>query len=77
VCSDEGCAAADQVTKLTKAIDDLAAANPGSLTAAELTGRVASVWTLLSDLDPELERRAARYGDPAAAAYRPPPPTGA
>ncbi len=66
-----GPAASDQVARLTRAIDDLAAANPGSLTATELTGRVASVWTLVGDLDPELARRAAGYGSAA-----PPPETG-
>jgi hypothetical protein len=59
---DETGPAADQVAKLARAIDDLAAANPGSLTVTELTGRVASVWILVGDLDPELARRAAGYG---------------
>ena len=62
---------ADQVARLTRAIDDLAAASPASLTASELTGLVASVWTLVRDLDPELARRAANYGYPGSA----PPPT--
>ncbi len=73
MCSDESSAAVDQVTNLTRAIDDLAAANPGSLTPAELTGRVASVWTLVSDLDPDLARRAADYGSPGLARSDPPP----
>ncbi len=71
---DTGPAASDQVARLTRAIDDLAAANPGSLTATELTGRVASVWTLVGDLDPELARRAAGYGSAGPAPG--PPETG-
>ena len=73
MCSDESSPAAGEVAKLTRAIDDLAAANPCSLTAAELTGLVASVWTLVRDLDPELARRAAHYGYPGLAAHDPPP----
>ena len=69
MCSDDQThLAADQVARLTRAIDDLAAASPGSLTAAELAGLVASVWTLVADLDPELARRAADYGHPGSAA---------
>jgi hypothetical protein len=74
MCSDEvGQSATDEVAKLTSAIDDLAAATPGSLTAAELTGRVASVWTLIGDLDPELARRAADYGSPGPPSHGLPP----
>ncbi|HUK70292.1 MAG TPA: hypothetical protein VLW50_16300 [Streptosporangiaceae bacterium] len=74
MCSDEnGPAASDQVARLTQAIDELAAAKPGSLTAMELTGRVALVWTLVGDLDPDLARRAADYGSAATA---PPGPAG-
>jgi hypothetical protein len=62
MCSDDG----DPMGKLTKAIDELAAADVGSLTAADLTMRVASIWILVGDLDPELARRAARYGRPRA-----------
>jgi len=63
----------DQVAELIRAIDDLASANPGSLTAAELTGRVARVWMLVEDLDPDLARRAAGYAAPAPARRDPPP----
>lgn len=56
----------DPVGRLTRAIDELAAADLGSLTAADLTTRVASVWILVGNLDPELARRAARYGRPGA-----------
>jgi hypothetical protein len=73
MCSDGGpAAAADQVAELIRAIDDLAAANPAALTAAELTGRVARVWMLVGDLDPDLARRAAGYVSPAPARRDPP-----
>jgi hypothetical protein len=64
MCSDGG-SAADRVTELIRAIDDLASADPESLTAAELARRVARVWTLVGDLDPDLARRAAGYASPA------------
>ena len=76
MCSDGGPAAADQVAELIRAIDDLAAANPAALTAAELTGRVARVWILVGDLDPDLARRAAGYVSPALARRDPPPAIG-
>ena len=46
---------------LIEAIDDLAAQNVSACAAAGLTERVASVWTLIVDLDPELARLAASY----------------
>ncbi len=55
---------ADRVAELTRAIDDLASLNAGTLTAAELAGRVASIWMLVGDLDPDLARRAAGYAAP-------------
>ncbi len=61
----DGHADAEPLAIVTRAIDDLAAENPGSLSAAELTCRVASVWTLIGDIDPDLARRAARYEHPA------------
>jgi hypothetical protein len=72
MCSDGGSAAADQVAELIRAIDDLAAANPAALTSAELTGRVARVWILVGNLDPDLARRAAGYVSPAPARRDPP-----
>jgi hypothetical protein len=72
MCSDGVPAAVDQVAELIQAIDDLASADPGSLTAAELAGRVARVWMLVRDLDPELSRRAAGYASPALARRDPP-----
>ena len=61
----DGHADAEPLAIVTRAIDDLAAENPGSLSAAELTCRVASVWTLIGDIDPDLARRTARYEHPA------------
>ena len=76
MCSDGGSEEEDQVAELIRAIDDLAAANPATLTAAELTGRVARVWLLVGDLDPDLARRAAGYGSPALARRDTPPAMG-
>jgi hypothetical protein len=73
MCSDGGPAEEDEVAELIRAIDDLAAANPASLSAAELTGWVAWVWALVGDLDPELARRAASYVSPALACRGAPP----
>jgi len=57
VCSDDS----DPIAMLVEAIDDLAAQNVSACAAAGLTERVASVWTLIVDLDPELARLAASY----------------
>jgi hypothetical protein len=67
-CGADGCYApdTDPVRRLTRAIEDLAEEDHGSLTAADLTMRVADVWTLAGDADPELARRAARYSQPTA-----------
>ena len=77
MCSDESGSsdAADQVARLARAIDDLAAADPGSLTAAEVAGRVARIWTLVGQLDPDLARRAAGYGPSRPHPADPPGPT--
>jgi len=60
----DGHADTEPLALVTRAIDDLAAENPHALSSAELTGRVASVWPLIGDIDPDLARRAARYERP-------------
>ncbi len=64
VCSSTG----DAIDRIAAAIDQLASdargAN-GDASEAELTARVAALWQMVSDLDPELARRARRYTGPA------------
>ena len=64
MCSSTG----DAIDRIAAAIDQLASdvrdAN-GEASEAELTGRVAALWQMVSDLDPELARRARRYTGPA------------
>lgn len=57
MCSDDG----DPLTALIEAIEALAAESLSPSAAADLTERVAAVWTLIVNMDPELAERAARY----------------
>jgi hypothetical protein len=63
VCSITG----DAIDRITAAIDQLASdardARAGT-NEDELTTRVATLWQMISDLDPELARRAQRYTGP-------------
>jgi hypothetical protein len=63
VCSNTG----DAIDRIAAAIDQLATdardAEAGA-SGDELTARVATLWQMLSDLDPELARRARRYTRP-------------
>jgi hypothetical protein len=67
VCSTTG----DAIERIAAAIDQLAsdARDAGSARGAagqrELSRRVACLWQMVSDLDPELARRARRYTAPA------------
>jgi hypothetical protein len=67
VCSNTGDAIVVAIDQLASdAQDAKAGANEG-----ELTARVANLWQMVSDLDPELARRTRRYtgsvdGDPSA-----------
>jgi hypothetical protein len=57
----------DAIERIAAAIDQLAsdARDAGAgLSDAELTARVALLWQMVSDLDPELARRAQRYTGP-------------
>ena len=63
VCSITG----DAIDRITAAIDQLASDVRGAKTGAtddELATRVAALWQMVSDLDPELARRARRYAGP-------------
>jgi hypothetical protein len=57
VCSKTG----DAVDRLAAAIDQLARDVRGDASDPELTARVAGLWQMISDLDPELARRARGY----------------
>jgi hypothetical protein len=64
VCSSRG----DAIDRVAAAIDQLASdARDAQLTMldAELATRIATLWEMVSDLDPELARRARRYAAPA------------
>jgi hypothetical protein len=64
VCSITG----DAIDRIAAAIDQLASdardAKAG-VSEDELTSRIATLWQMVSDLDPELARRARRYTGPA------------
>jgi len=64
VCSITG----DAIDRIAAAIDQLASDahdTEAGVTADELTARIASLWQMVSDLDPELARRTQRYTGPA------------
>jgi hypothetical protein len=64
VCSITG----DAIDRIAAAIDQLASDARGAeagVSEDELTSRVATLWQMVSDLDPELARRARRYTGPA------------
>jgi hypothetical protein len=63
VCSNTG----DAIERIAAAIDQLARdAREADGTAGknELTARVATLWQMVSDLDPELARRTRGYASP-------------
>jgi hypothetical protein len=57
VCSNSG----DAVDRLAAAIDQLASDVRGDASDPELAARVAGLWQMVSDLDPELARRRQGY----------------
>jgi hypothetical protein len=64
VCSITG----DAIDRIAAAIDQLASDAHGATAGVsedELTSRIATLWQMVSDLDPELARRAQRYTRPA------------
>jgi hypothetical protein len=67
VCSTTG----DAIDRIAAAIDQLASdarAPKGTAGEGELTTRVAALWRMVSDLDPELARRTQRYAAPEGGA---------
>ena len=63
MCSTTG----DAIDRIVAAIDQLARDAHDAKTGAsvsELTARVATLWQMVSDLDPELARRAQGYTGP-------------
>ena len=57
MCSNSG----DAVDRLAAAIDQLAHDVRGDASDSELAARVAGLWQMVSDLDPELARRRQGY----------------
>jgi hypothetical protein len=47
------------------AIDELAAASRAGATPGDLNERIARLWGMVADLDPELARRLSRYQRPS------------
>ena len=50
--------------RVAEAIDQLDAAR-GSADSAALAARIAAVWAMVREIDPELARLASRYADPS------------
>jgi hypothetical protein len=49
--------------RLARAIDDLAADSRDGIAHADVAERIARLWGMLADLDPELAKRRPRYED--------------
>jgi hypothetical protein len=60
VCSIEGGA----ISEVIRAIDQLAEDAGTGLAGRELSARVAAIWGMLADLDPEVARLQAAYEHP-------------
>ena len=67
MCSNVG----DAIDRVTAAIDQLASDAQGDASEPELAARVAGLWQMVSDLDPELARRARGYTVPAEGSTAP------
>jgi hypothetical protein len=61
---------------LTRAIDELAAASRAGAAPGDLTERIARLWAMVADLDPELARRLSRYQRPSGGQADPPDAAG-
>jgi hypothetical protein len=59
VCSIDGGA----LRRVAEAIDRLEA-DRGNTDAADLAARIAAVWSMVSEIDPDLARLASRYQKP-------------
>ena len=60
MCSSEG----GPISEVIAAIDQLAADAQAGLASSELSARVAALWSMLADLDPEVARLRAAYEHP-------------
>jgi hypothetical protein len=60
VCSSQG----GTISEVIAAIDQLAEDAETGLATAELSARVAAIWGMLADLDPEVARLRAAYEHP-------------
>jgi hypothetical protein len=60
VCSIEGGAIAGVISAIDQLAEDAA-----GLASAELSARVAAIWAMLADLDPEVARLQAAYEHPS------------
>jgi hypothetical protein len=60
VCSNEGAA----LQRVAEAIERLEA-DRGNTDAADLEARIAAIWSMVAEIDPELARLASRYGKPS------------
>ena len=60
MCSIEGGTIAEVISATDRLAEDAAAGLP----AAEMSARVAGIWVMLADLDPELARLRAAYEHP-------------
>jgi hypothetical protein len=54
----------DAIDRVTAAIDQLASDAHGDASEPELAARVAGLWQMVGQLDPELARRAQGYAEP-------------
>jgi hypothetical protein len=75
VCSTPETAPETALQDLTCAIDELAADSGSGAAAGHLAERIARLWGMIADLDPELARRRSGYeGKPDRQAGWPPAP---
>ena len=61
MCSTDG----ERLARLAQAIDDLAAEGLAELPPETLLERVAGIWSLVEELDPDIARRRTGYTDRA------------
>jgi hypothetical protein len=62
------CSTAGRLTRICRAIEELAgqpAAGRGGGAADDMAVRLAAIWTMIAEADPELARRVAGYLDAA------------
>ena len=64
MCSNVG----DAIDRVTAAIDQLATDAHGDASETELAARVAGLWQMVSQLDPEMARRTQGYAEPSGGA---------